>query len=71
MFMTIIQNLSEDRKYWYQILDIARDVDMYIQAGKDPEEALEYLLGFYSAVPECQEKIRAAITQALEKRKNQ
>lgn len=69
MFLPTVRNLSTNAKYRYQILDIARDVDMYIQAGKDPEEALEFLLGFYTAVPECQEEIRDVIGKALEEMK--
>lgn len=69
MFLSTVYNLATGTKYYYQILDIAKEVDAYIRAGKDPMEALQFLLGFYCAVPECQEEIRMVISKALNETK--
>lgn len=69
-FMNIVRDLPPGAKYYYQILDVAENIKKYLHAGKDPAEALDFLLGFYQAVPDAQEVIRNVITEALQKRNN-
>ena len=64
-FIGIVQDLSSDTKYKHYILDVAQSLDQYLIAGKDPIDALDFLLSFYQAAPVAQDVIRNVIMEAL------
>ena len=65
MFMMIAHKLAANSKYWHDIINVAHKIDAYAQRGKDPVEALDFLLGLYSETPKRQAEIRKVITGAL------
>jgi hypothetical protein len=69
-FMDIVRDLSSGAKYYFQILDVGQDIEKYIKVGKDPADALDFLLGFYQTVPHVQEEIRSVIIRALDRYKD-
>ena len=65
-FIGIVQDLSSDTNYRYHILDVAKSLNHYLNASKDPIDALDFLLSFYQAAPVAQDIIRNVITEALD-----